>query len=361
MYEPAKQGHAGERRVTRLGHQTAYALVALLLLFIVVMLPFALTSVVTDVTEQADTVYRLAAWSDPPPAVRSDVHLEIIEVNEWEGTASIRVSVHQSCHRDCPWGDRYLLVSVYGNTDDRDTARPTSQYVTLPATTRDVSEVIALPLFGDPIRYPFDRYRLGIGIILDRLLPDGSVETVTPEEAQGYLSVTLQARTPALTMHAPVRLDPATVQDGDEIDPYLVVDLLRFERPLYVKVLTVLLILLVTAAAAYALFLRPINELIINAGGLVLGVWGIRAILLGTAVPGVTAVDLSLSVVILFLLLTITVRTLWVLDERSGLHLLRRIGAGAPAETKATPDWVPEPAERTPPAAGRAREGGGPR
>jgi ABC-type multidrug transport system fused ATPase/permease subunit len=85
--------------------------------------------------------------------------------------------------------------------------------------------------------------------------------------------------------------------------------------------LTVFLVVLVSAAAAYAVFLRPLNELVLNAGALVLGVWGIRAILLGANVPGFTVVDLSLMVVILFLLLAITWRALYFFHERSHLSL----------------------------------------
>src|SRR6266545_3054727 len=107
---------------------------------------------------------------------------------------------------------------------------------------------------------------------------------------------------PRYVMRAPVPLDGEQYQADVDVEPYAYVDLLTFERPLYVRVLTVLLVLLVTAAAAYAVFLRPLDQLIINSGALVLGVWGIRSIMLGSGVPGVTAVDLALSVVILFLL-----------------------------------------------------------
>ena len=54
--------------------------------------------------------------------------------------------------------------------------------------------------------------------------------------------------------------------------PYLFVDVIRFSRPLYLQVLTICLVLLVAAAAAYAVFLRPLDQLIINAGALILGV-----------------------------------------------------------------------------------------
>lgn len=73
------------------------------------------------------------------------------------------------------------------------------------------------------------------------------------------------------------------------------------------------------AAAAFAVFMRPLNELLINVGALDVGIWGVRSILVGTtAVAGSNAVDLSLSVIILFLLAAITVRALMFLGRRSG-------------------------------------------
>ena len=101
-------------------------------------------------------------------------------------------------------------------------------------------------------------------------------------------------------------MPPIDVQDPT--DPYelLGVEVLHFSRPLHERVLAVLL---VAAAAAYAVFMRPLHDLVINSGGLVLGVWGIRALLSpGTATR--TLVDLSLSIVILFLLSAITFRAL---------------------------------------------------
>jgi hypothetical protein len=129
--------------------------------------------------------------------------------------------------------------------------------------------------------------------------------------------------------------------------------------------LTVLLVLLVSAAAAYAVFLRPLNELIIGSGALVLGVWGVRGVLLGSSLPGITAVDLALIIVMLFLLATITVRTAWLLEERSTVKPIRgRLFGGRmaragtpPAGTTPTPDFVPgQTAESSSEAATSSRE-----
>ena len=321
----------------------AYVTVTLLVLCVATLLPFALTSVVGDVSEQTATLHEITEAVDQP--VLADVHLQIIGINEWEGTASIRVAAHQSCDRACPWSDRYLFTSVYGDTIGKTDDRPATEVVTLPAAARDVTQVIRLPIFGDPIRYPFDRYRLALGIVVDRLLPDGSTQTLTAEEARRYLTVSLQGRVPRATMSRPVTIDPASLDHPGNDEPYMTVQAVTFGRPLYMKVLTVLLVLLVSAAAAYAVFLRPLNELIIGSGGLILGVWGIRGILLGTPFPGVTAVDVALTIVILFLLATITVRMAWLLEEQSAVKPIRGRLAGRGAQTDPAPaqalDYVP--------------------
>jgi len=335
------------KRVSR-GPTAAYGIVLAVLLFVVVLLPFAVTSVFGDITNQSETVYELTPKHSPDEEVRSNVHMQVIALNEWEGTASIRVSVHQTCRPACLWGDRILLVSTHGDTSDSQDRRPSSELVTLPANQRDVVQVIKLPVFGDPIRYPFDRYRLSLGVIAEHLYPDGRVETLTGAESREYLHLTLQGRIPRILMTAPESVDPATVQDDSDLEPYAVVEILAFDRPHYLRVLGVLLVLLVAAAAAYAVLLRPLDQLIINAGALVLGVWGVRSILLGTSLPGVTAVDLALTVVILFLLVMITVRTAYLLEEKSALRFLRHKqepkGEAKPeaeAPPAGTPDYVP--------------------
>lgn len=90
--------------------------------------------------------------------------------------------------------------------------------------------------------------------------------------------------------------------------------------------LGVLLVLLIAAAAAYTVFLRPLHDLIVNGGALVLGVWGIRAILTPSSASFMTAVDLSLALAIVFLLGAIVVRALLFVHDRGGLEIFRRRG-----------------------------------
>jgi hypothetical protein len=98
----------------------------------------------------------------------------------------------------------------------------------------------------------------------------------------------------------------------------------EFERPRYVRILAVMLVVLIAAAAAYSVFLRPLPDLVINSGALVLGVWGIRAILTPASITYMTAVDLALSLVIIFVLGALTIRALMFVHDEAQMRVLRR-------------------------------------
>jgi hypothetical protein len=202
-----------------------------------------------------------------------------------------------------------------------------------------VNQLIRLPVSGDPIRYPFDRFRLDLVVYATTVAADDTETVAAPALGTGLLNFSVENRIPRIKMDAPHRqVSPPPNLPFIQFD-----DTLKLSRPLYLEVMTSLLVLLVTAAAAYAVFMRPLDQLIINSGALVLGVWGIRAILLGSGLSLVTLVDLSLSGVILFLLVGITVRTLWVIEARTGLYILRPRSWARP---------------RTPPGAHEAEESG---
>src|SRR5215213_1839643 len=304
----------------RLRHRVAYVLITLLLLFIIVFLPFAVISLIGDFREQDNPKHAIATIKGRP-IDHGSVAMDLIGMNEWEGNVTVRVTAQQECDGPCRWRDRYRFISFWGD-DFQPSDRPTVEEVTVPASPPVVTRTFQLPIAGDPLRYPFDHYALALGVVMERLYPDGREETLTLAEAAPYVTIWVSARIPRINV-APLADPGAEAAAGQQ--RYLFVDVVKFGRPLYLQVLTVFLVLLVTAAAAYAVFLRPLDQLIINAGALILGVWGIRVILLGTSLVGLTAVDLALWSVILFLLVTITVRTLWLIEEDTGWRVLRTL------------------------------------
>jgi hypothetical protein len=301
-----------------LPHRIAFCIVAFLLLSILALLPFALTDVIEDITQSANPTYSLVSTAPAPAASHSRINLALSSLDEWKRTATISVSGHHVCDNGCQWTDHLLFVSIPPGREDGEGLPPYAAVDFRPSALA-VSQDITLPVYGDPIRYPFDHYRLRLAVVMQRVYPDGTTQTVSPQDAVGHLFLSVNGFIPRAVMDKPLPVPLSSVFVDNPAYQYVTATQLTFVRPEYLQILTVFLVLLVSAAAAYAVFLRPLSELVINAGALVLGVWGIRAILLGSNVAGFTVVDLSLMVVILFLLLAMTWRALWFLRDRSEL------------------------------------------
>jgi hypothetical protein len=185
--------------------------------------------------------------------------------------------------------------------------------------------VIELPVRGHPIHYPFDSYRLIVGVVLQRIRGDAPPQTFSVADARGHLFLSVQELLPRQSMVGPIMLDRASIHAADDPFEYVEAFELHFERPRYLRVLAVLLVLLIAAAAAYSVFLRPLHDLVLNSGALVIGVWGIRSILTPQNLFYLTAVDLALSTVIIFTLGAIMVRALLYIHDEADMTLFRRV------------------------------------
>jgi hypothetical protein len=318
-----------------LRYRVAFFLTALVTLALVATLPFSVKSVVDDILGSATgrvtpITPRGAAPQNTtvPERLRNretsytKLHLAVTAIDEIQLLATIRVSGHHRC-TGCAWSHRVRLVAI---SDDDATADglPPSVAITLAPTDIAVTETLQLPLRGHPIHYPFDRYQLVVGVAYQRLYPDGRRESLSGSQADDHLFLSLQELLPRNTMTGPFPVDPGGVREHDDPFEYAQAFEMRFERPPYVRILAVMLVILIAAAAAYSVFLRPLHDLVVNAGALVLGVWGIRSILVPSSIAYITAVDLALSLVIIFVLGALTIRALLFVHDEAQLALLGR-------------------------------------
>lgn len=316
-------------------HRVGFIAVAILLLIVLLLLPFSVGSVISDiVTPQANHVYSLTP-PDPAASTTTLLNLNVIALDEWQQLATVRVSGQHICSTACPFTERVLFVSI-PPPHQNGQGMPPNQTIDFPAASEVVTKDIQLPVSGEPVRYPFDVYRLTVAAVQQRVYPDGHIDSLDGSAATGTLFLSLHMEAPRLVISKPNSIDLDSLPDEGVLYNWVSAYSMTFGRPLYLQVLTVLLVMLVTAAAAYAVLMRPLDQLVINAGALILGVWGIRAILLGTGVPGITAVDLCLILVILFLLVAMTVRTLGYLYPLSGIHVPPMRTRTRPAQSAAT-------------------------
>lgn len=307
-------------------YRIAFVLTATLLVVTLALLPMTVANVVETLV--GGVPGRHFQLSSLPPGrlapQHADLDVVVVAIDEVQLLATLRVSGYHVCQPACPWTDRVVLFSLLTGEGNLVEGLPPSGSISLPPSLNNVTQTIQLPLEGQPLRYPFDEYELQLGVVLEEVLPDQTVQDIPPAEAPSHLFLSVQERLAQHTMAPPVLLDPQQFHPPGASAPYVYLATLTFQRLLHLRVLTLLLVALVAAAAAYAVFLRPFEDLIINTGGLIIGIWGIRAILVPGNLQYITAVDLSLSVVILFLLGAITLRALIFWYRGSKFPAVRR-------------------------------------
>ena len=309
-------------------YRLALIVTILLVLGVLAMLPVAVRSMQEVLGRGPDPLYDLMTGDVVTPAAAAAAeadatyfNLGLVDLDESTGQITLAVSGNRVCAQACPT----LALTFAALDDDADQRRglPPSATLTLKPDDRVFSQAIQLPVRGQPSLYPFDQYQLWLGVGGVATGPNGASVELRPETVAGRAVVTFQNRIPDIIMDAPASIAPETVRAAADPFGFLAVQGLTFERPAYLKVLAVVLVLLIAISATLALLTRGIDELALGFGGIILGVWGVRSILMPQSLSTVTAIDLALSWLILLLLLGLAVRAMLHFHRHSDLPVPR--------------------------------------
>jgi hypothetical protein len=294
-------------------HQVAFVITMVIVIAVLSMLPVALISMVDALWNQsAERVYDLftGAEVDPDQVMAPDaafVNITVTDLDESTRTATLIVSGHRVCPTNCP----PITGTFYSLASDAAERRglPPSAEVTVPGLSGPYTFTIQLPMHGTPQRYPFDDYTLRLGLIVATQLPDGTNQiTESRELVERRTSLTVENQVSRLNMAPPVSIDPESVRAPSDPVGFLLVDELRWTRPIYLRILSIILVVLISASGVFALGMRTLNELVLGIGGIILGIWGVRSVVVQTPLPDVTLIDLALAFVILVMLLVLSAR-----------------------------------------------------
>lgn len=311
----------------------------------IVMLPFVAHSMYLALTaDRTATLYDLdtgrpLAPDQVDPGSDQYLNISVIGIDPASSALTLAVSGNRSCPGECG-ALRLTFLSL-----DRDVAqrRGLTPFATvlLGANETIFSQTITLPVRGTPVRYPFDRYEIWLGLTA----PDAPTTTTSmvpqatganaatpvagaeppPPPAGGGFQSTIQNQMPQMVMLTPDKEDAAEVQA--QTGPFTIDRVLHltFRRPEYLLALSVMLILLVASSSALTVLTQPLNTLMLGVGGLIIAIWGVRGVLAPQNFPLVTAVDLALSGVILLLLVGLSARVaLSLLQRRRRFEWLNR-------------------------------------
>ena len=287
----------------------------LLLAAVVIALPVAFRSMGILLTDgQARTLYEFpggqaatAAATEALAESESFFNIAAIDLDEDLGSITLAISGHRTCPDDGCATLTFTLVSLDDDADVR-RALPPSAPMTLTPDQEIFSQTIQLPLRGQPSQYPFDDYLLWLALA-GTVVENGEKVVLTPELLAQRAVITTQNQLREFLMVPPVEIDPARVTALTDPQEFVGVQQLRFERPVHQEILAVLLILLIAVSAIMAVAMRSMTDLIVGIGSLILGIWGVRSVLVPSSLAVVTSIDLALSVIILFVLLGLSVRS----------------------------------------------------
>ena len=328
---PTPQPRPRARLWSRLGLLQA----VVMLIAVIIALPVAFRSMGVLLTDgQARALYLFPSGqplTGPADQSQSDTdnffNIAAIDIDEEVGSITLAVSGHRNCGDACPTIN-FTLVSLEDDADVR-RALPPSAPLTLTADQPIFSQTVQLPIRGQPSQYPFDDYLLWLGLT-GTADQGGETVPLTLEMLADGAVITTQNQTRDYLMTPPVEIDPARVSTLTDPQDFLGVQELHFSRPVHQGILAVLLIALIAVSAIMAVAVRTMSDLLIGVGSLILGIWGVRSVLIPSSLAVVSSIDLALSVIILFVLLGLSLRVARHFQQQSELpsvSLRRRQGS----------------------------------
>lgn len=290
-----------------------FALTVALLVFVVLLLPRAVTSMIDELSDQSTSRvydYLDGGEVDFSSVIAEDatfINIAVTQIDEATQVASLSVSGNRNCGAACP----PIAAALYslGQDASRRLGLPPSAAIELPAASGPFTQTIELPVRGWPQRYPFDIYMLLLGLTVDLELPNGETQPLPAALLrERNVHITIEDAVARMNMQPLEPVDPATVSPAGSGVTFVAVDRLTFQRPAYLRILTIVLVLLIAASAIFALSLKDLEDLLLGIGGIILGVWGVRSVVVQTELSDLTWVDIALALVILLLLLALAVR-----------------------------------------------------
>lgn len=319
-------------RFVRRAHRIGLIVSIVLVLLTLLSLPFAASSMGGELFERQDEKLYGALDGKPvpdQPAVldspnQNYVNLAISGVDEVDGIATLAVSGNRICNAGCTT-EEITFYALDDNASQRRGTPPTA-LLTLNPTDVMFSETVQLPIRGLPTLYPFDRYELWLGFSATRTNADGARVELTKAEIASSSLITIQNQDTQLVMRSPMQIDPALARSPTDPYDFVAVQELQFRQPTYVIVLAVLLVVLISMSGIIAVTTKSYQDLALGIGSVVLGVWGVRSVLVTQPMPGSTLVDIALSFVIIAVLLAFVTRSAVYFQRRSGWNIKRDDG-----------------------------------
>ncbi len=252
----------------------------------------------------------------------SDLEIDLQNIDEVARTITAQIRIYHHCATGC--GDYIDRVHIFQAVTDETTSRrmPPSVVFDIPNVTGDSNRSVAIPVRGDVLYFPLDRYDLSLGFAIERVFKDQPAKYLTAQEGSGAIEITIDERLARLEMVEFKVVPPASAKLKAFDLEYLYVAQIGLERPAFIQLVTIIVTLLTVLVSIYTTLTRPFDTLLLGAGTSILGIYGARSLVLGGFPVDSTLIDTTFAGVVLFNLVAITFRAANHFHALGGLKLL---------------------------------------
>jgi hypothetical protein len=142
-------------------YTVAHGLVLVLLLAVAVLVPWALINVIQDIHAQENPLYFV---TNRATAAGADyrLYLDLTRLNDGDGTITFQATAQRRCLPACSDTVQLTLITAVSPIGDAEEWLPVRQALTFPPGRDAISQSVQWPVYGDPIRYPFDKWSFGV-------------------------------------------------------------------------------------------------------------------------------------------------------------------------------------------------------
>jgi len=292
-------------------------------LIILGLLPMAIQSIIKDIKGLASEQQFFTADLDDRGQHFTDLDLSIKEIDEMGQIATVEISGERSCVSPCgTFTDKVTFYGINAQTKDQ-RSHSKNATIIIPDENVPISAEIKLPFTGRQFLYPYDTYTFGVGVTIERTFVDKTPKLLTSTEIADSFEVSFSENVSRMELKSFKKVDGASFKPRNVKEPYLIAGIAEFERPVHLKIIVTMVVLMVVLVSVYTMTTRPFNELILDVGAIILGIFGARELVIKDFPSDTTLVDTIFGVIVLYNLAVVVFRSIphfYALSKKSRIE-----------------------------------------
>jgi len=280
-------------------------------LIILFLLPMAVQSIVKDIRGLIPEQQFLTKDLTDHGQHFTDIEISLKDVDEMTQVVTIEISGERSCVAPCgAFEDKITFYGINEQTKDQRSHSKNASII-IPDANVPISSEIKLPFTGRLFLYPFDKYTFGVGINIERTYTGQPAKRLTPKDVEDSFEVSFSESVARMELQSFGAVNGADFKPRNVAEPYLFSAIAKFERPMHLKIIVTMVVLMIVLVSVYTMATRPFNELIIDVGAIILGIFGARELVIKDFPSDTTVVDTLFGMIVLYNLVVVVFRSIF--------------------------------------------------